>query len=158
MKTKFRVAAPEDALKTISPRYKDVISLGQEALGVIALNNKNNVLGTDLVFKGTGNECNVTPSIILRWLLRKPSCVRFICVHNHPGGCVKPSTEDTRVLQRMAAAGLLVGLDLLDFIIFYKNSKVYYSAQADAQIERLRNEFKSPNKISYTLKVAEGRQ
>ena len=41
----------------------------------------------------------------------------LIAVHNHPSGDPTPSPEDIQVTQRLAEAGRLVGIELLDHVI-----------------------------------------
>jgi DNA repair protein RadC len=45
------------------------------------------------------------------------SCAALIAVHNHPSGDPSPSPEDVLVTKRLAEAGQLVGIDLLDHVI-----------------------------------------
>ena len=41
----------------------------------------------------------------------------ILCVHNHPSGRLDPSQEDRDVHERLKAAGELLGVPLLDFLI-----------------------------------------
>ena len=45
--------------------------------------------------------------------------------HNHPSGGLEPSPADVEVTSQLKAAALVVGIALLDHIIFNRNS--YYS-------------------------------
>ncbi|MFZ3045906.1 MAG: JAB domain-containing protein [Desulfatirhabdiaceae bacterium] len=45
--------------------------------------------------------------------------------HNHPNGELKPSDEDFQITKRLKDAAEILGLNLLDPIIF--NAKTYYS-------------------------------
>jgi DNA repair protein RadC len=40
-----------------------------------------------------------------------------IFVHNHPSGNPEPSEEDVKLTERLAQAGEIVGIDVLDHII-----------------------------------------
>jgi len=44
-------------------------------------------------------------------------CVLRIFVHNHPSGNPEPSEEDVKLTERLAQAGEIVGIDVLDHII-----------------------------------------
>ena len=44
-------------------------------------------------------------------------CVYVIFVHNHPSGDPEPSEDDIRLSERLAQAGEIVGIDVLDHII-----------------------------------------
>lgn len=41
----------------------------------------------------------------------------IIIAHNHPGGSLKPSSEDIQVARRIKKVGEILGIKLLDFII-----------------------------------------
>ena len=43
--------------------------------------------------------------------------VHLILVHNHPSGDPSPSAEDIQVTRRIARAGALLGITLLDHIV-----------------------------------------
>ncbi|MCK8600150.1 JAB domain-containing protein [Desulfoferrobacter suflitae] len=49
----------------------------------------------------------------------------IIIAHNHPSGNVKPSEDDKLVTQELKTAGKILGIQLLDHIIF--NDKDHYS-------------------------------
>ena len=49
----------------------------------------------------------------------------IILAHNHPEGGVEPSEADADVTRRIKQAGEIVGIHLLDHIIF--NSTTYFS-------------------------------
>ena len=44
-------------------------------------------------------------------------CVSVIFVHNHPSGDPQASDDDIKLTRRLARAGELVGIDVLDHII-----------------------------------------
>ena len=45
-----------------------------------------------------------------------------IVAHNHPSGILNPSTDDIRVTQRLIQAGELLGIRVLDHLIFSEGS------------------------------------
>lgn len=45
-----------------------------------------------------------------------------VVAHNHPSGELTPSDEDRHVTKKLAAAGKMLGLPLLDHIILSKNA------------------------------------
>lgn len=54
------------------------------------------------------------------WSSEPPSLLgaaAIILVHNHPGGSLEPSADDMRVTARLASAGRLLGMDVLDHLI-----------------------------------------
>jgi len=48
-----------------------------------------------------------------------------IVAHNHPNGTLQPFNEDIKITTRLKEAASVLGINLLDHIIF--NSKGYYS-------------------------------
>jgi DNA repair protein RadC len=56
----------------------------------------------------------------------------LIVAHNHPDGELKPSDEDIQITKRLKDAAGILGLNLLDHIIF--NAKAYYSFAENEKI------------------------
>ena len=44
-------------------------------------------------------------------------CVLVMFVHNHPSGDPEPSEDDIKLTERLAQAGEIMGIDVLDHII-----------------------------------------
>ena len=88
----------------------------EEYLYMICMNTKNKIIGVFEISHG-----NVNSSIFgVREILQKAllaNAVSIIMLHNHPSGDPSPSREDIKVTERLAEAGKLVGIELLDHII-----------------------------------------
>jgi len=56
----------------------------------------------------------------------------IIVAHNHPTGTLSPSEEDIALTRRIKDAGVVMGITLLDHIIF--NHKGYYSFLEDGKM------------------------
>ena len=56
----------------------------------------------------------------------------IVCAHNHPSGNVEPSPEDKALTRRLKDAGTLLGISLLDHIVFTEES--YYSFLEDGAL------------------------
>ena len=41
----------------------------------------------------------------------------LVLFHNHPSGDPEPSDDDVRLTERLVAAGILMGIDVLDHVI-----------------------------------------
>lgn len=98
--------------------------LEQEHLFLLSLNNKNEVISKDVVFKGTSNSCIVSPRELFITAIKK-GAVKIIISHNHPGGKSNPSREDVSMTKRVKECGNLMNIPLLDHIIIGKGE--YYS-------------------------------
>ena len=49
----------------------------------------------------------------------------IILAHNHPSGCLTPSSDDNAVTQRIARAGALLNIRLLDHVILAPDGRFY---------------------------------
>ena len=49
----------------------------------------------------------------------------IIIAHNHPAGSLEPSPTDIEITKQIEAAGVVVGISLLDHIIF--NRTAYFT-------------------------------
>jgi DNA repair protein RadC len=49
----------------------------------------------------------------------------IVVAHNHPSGPLEPSASDIEITKQLKGAGVTVGIDLLDHIIF--NRTAYFS-------------------------------
>ncbi|CAN5875942.1 hypothetical protein BH24ACI4_BH24ACI4_33650 [soil metagenome] len=55
-----------------------------------------------------------------------------LTLHNHPSGDPEPSREDTRLTQRLIAAGVLMGIGVLDHVIL--GEARYYSYREEGTL------------------------
>jgi len=95
----------------------------QEHLKLLILNTKN-VLIKDLdISKGTVNASLATPRELFIEALRYRGAA-IILLHNHPSGDATPSREDCLFTVRVAEAGKIMGIPLLDHIIIGDTSYV----------------------------------
>lgn len=99
-------------------------------LGIIAdpirpysLNNaKTSRLIHDCVISmGTVNASLITPREIFSEAL-KFEAVSIVLLHNHPSGDATPSRNDIEVTRRIAQAGSLLGINLIDHIVIGDNA------------------------------------
>jgi DNA repair protein RadC len=103
---------------------EDQIEKEKEHYYVMHLNIKNQVLMVELVTVGTVSSSLVHPRETFRRAVIAGS-TSIIIAHNHPSGDVEPSDEDTKVTKLIFEAGQLLGITMLDHIIFTKDS--YFS-------------------------------
>ncbi len=88
----------------------------QEVMGALYLDTRNRLLAEAELFRGTLNRAAVEPRAILkRGLLRDAAGI--LLFHTHPSGDPSPSAEDLAFTRRMAEAGDLIGLRLMDHLI-----------------------------------------
>ena len=83
----------------------------------IYLNARMRVEKAELVSLGSVNASLVHPRETFKPALIN-SATGVIVLHNHPGGDLEPSEDDLEVTKRLKKAGEILGIDLLDHIIF----------------------------------------
>lgn len=87
-----------------------------EAFYVICLDAQNRVNHAALVHEGTINEAPIYPRLIVETALRHQAH-SVILAHNHPGGSMKPSSDDLEVTKRIKAALAGIAISVVDHII-----------------------------------------
>lgn len=90
--------------------------LTKEQLLVLFLDTKNCLIKDSILSVGTINASLISPREIFLEALHYEA-VNLILVHNHPSGDATPSHEDIQVTKRVAQAGKLLGIQLVDHII-----------------------------------------
>jgi len=88
----------------------------QELLGALFLDIRNRLLAERELYRGTLSRAAVEPRRVLQegLLLGAAGCIVF---HNHPSGDPSPSAEDLAFTRRLAQAGEIVGIRLVDHLI-----------------------------------------
>lgn len=131
------LAALEFARRRIKPagvkilETKDVLPLiqhfafqRQEHVLCVTVNGANEVINTHTVAVGAMDNVSFDPrEVFSRAVAEKASGI--ILAHNHPEGDLKPSDADREMTFRIQKAGEIVGILLLDHIIFSRND--YFS-------------------------------
>jgi len=89
----------------------------EEVFSIVTLDTKNNVTGAFEVSRGALNDSIVHPrEVFKRAILQNASSIALM--HNHPSGDPKPSSEDLQITKRLEEAGKILGINILDHIIF----------------------------------------
>ncbi len=102
-----------EAAAYLSPRYG---CRAVEQFGVVLLDSRHRVTRTTVLVSGTLNTSIVEPREVFREAALG-SAAAIIAFHNHPSGDPTPSPEDVELTRRLAAAGVLMGIDLVDHIV-----------------------------------------
>ena len=101
----------------LAAHMKDIAAADREHVVALFLDTKNRPVGRHLVSVGTVNATPVQPRDVFRAALVAGAVNGVILVHNHPSGDVTPSRDDDDVSRRIAQAGTLLGIKLLDHVI-----------------------------------------
>ncbi|MDX1503779.1 MAG: DNA repair protein RadC [Thermoanaerobaculia bacterium] len=88
----------------------------QEVMGALFLDTRNRLIGESEIFRGTLNRAAVEPRPLLKQSLLHDAA-GLILFHTHPSGDPAPSAEDLAFTRRMAEAGQVVGVRLMDHLV-----------------------------------------
>ena len=97
----------------------------QEHVICMMLDTKNHFLGDICLTKGTVNTSLISPRELFLEALAFHA-VHLILVHNHPSGDPSPSKEDCIITKKVASAGEIIGVRLIDHIIIGDNSYISF--------------------------------
>ena len=108
------LTTPNDIFQTIRHYAFDNY---QEKLVVIAFNGAQEVIFNKVVTQGLLDRTVVHPrEVFAEAIKRRASAI--IIAHKHPSGCLEPSEADRDITQRRVLAGNILGVKLLDHLIF----------------------------------------
>jgi DNA repair protein RadC len=120
-----RIRGPEDVFRFYAPV---MAHLEKESLRVLLLNTRNEVIKMVEVSRGLVNSTVAHPREIFQPAIQALA-TGIILMHNHPSQDVTPSAADKQLTQKVAAAGELIDIPLLDHLILARDS--YYSFQGE---------------------------
>ncbi|MGA1940708.1 RadC family protein [Arcobacter sp. YIC-310] len=100
----------------------------QEYFLALYLDGANHLVDTKVISIGTLNQSLVHPREVFSYAIEK-RCASIIVAHNHPSGILKPSNEDINVTKRLKESAKILGIELLDHLIFTKEG--FYSFQEE---------------------------
>lgn len=108
-----RIRSPRDVYTLLSPSLRDE---RREHFVVLLLDTRNGVMRHRTVSVGDLSSSIVHPREVFTEAIRH-GAASLIVAHNHPSGDPVPSPEDAAVTKRLAEAGQLLGIELLDHIV-----------------------------------------
>lgn len=113
----------------VSPKdiFKEVLhfaSREQEHFIIVMLNGAYEVIGSFVSTIGLVNRALVHPREVFAPAIEKRASA-IALAHNHPSGSLMPSDEDKEVTRRISKAGMLLGIKVIDHVVFTEES--YYS-------------------------------
>lgn len=107
------ITCAADVLKHLPPGYANWET---ESVLVLALTPSNRVQAVLVIAQGGGSSAALVPHDLFTPLVRFRAAA-FVVVHNHPSGDPTPSEADIRLTNRLAAAGRVLSIQMLDHII-----------------------------------------
>jgi DNA repair protein RadC len=122
-----RIRAPSDVL----PLIRHIADRKQEHLMAITLNGANEVIAVRVITVGLLNRTQVHPREVFADAVTDRAAA-LILAHNHPSGSVEPSADDRAVTRRIKDAGEVLGISLLDHLVFARRG--YFSFKEAGEI------------------------
>ncbi len=123
--SKQKITTVQQAVRFIKPL---LFGKPEENVYLFCLDNNFGVKHYDCISRGTVNDAAI-------YLRRLAECAvrlhasRILIAHNHPGGNPHPSDTDIRTTRAIDDALGLLGIDLVDHIIFSDHSYLSFSEQ-----------------------------
>lgn len=115
------VGGPGDVLRLL-PELRDE---PVEVFRVLLLDARHRVMAGPEVSRGTLTNSLVHPREVFRPAI-VAGAAAVILAHNHPSGSARPSPEDDAVTRRLADAGRLLGIPVLDHVIVGEREHTSY--------------------------------
>ena len=108
------IRTPEDVARFMRSLLKDN---AREHFMALFLNGANQVVSYSLVSLGSANYSLAHPREIFQPAILAGACT-IVVGHNHPSAELTPSQEDIAVTKRLRDAGNILGIPVLDHVLF----------------------------------------
>jgi DNA repair protein RadC len=123
-----KISSMDDVVQIVKPMIADS---NKEFFMALYLNTKNGVIKQEIISIGSLNANVVHPREVF-----KTDCMisasSIIVAHNHPSGDPTPSREDIEITKKLAEAGKMMGIELLDHVIIGNDR--YYGFKESGQL------------------------
>ena len=110
------IKTSDDAYEIVK-RYRNE---EKEHFIVITLNNNHNPISVVIASIGLVNKTIVHPREVFVRAIQDLASAVIVC-HNHPSGSLTISPEDIEITERLNEAGKIIGIDVVDHLIFTKD-------------------------------------
>jgi DNA repair protein RadC len=114
------VRGPDDVVALVGRKLRDET---REHFVALLLNARHECIAVETVSIGSLNASIVHPREVFRPAVTA-AAASIVVAHNHPSGDPEPSEEDVAITRRLAEAGELLGIGLLDHIVVAKRGAV----------------------------------
>lgn len=112
----------------VYPLVKHYASRPQEVFLAVLLNGAHEVFDIKVVTIGLVNRTLVHPREVFAYAVEARSCA-VVLAHNHPSGNLEPSPDDLAVTREMVRAGEVLGIKVLDHLIFSEDGFISLADQ-----------------------------
>ena len=108
------IQGPQDVVGILATYFE---YLDREHFVVLSLDTKGRATGMHTVAIGTLDQVAAHPREVFKYAVLM-NAASLIAAHNHPSGDPTPSAEDRTLTRRLTQAGNILGIPLLDHVIF----------------------------------------
>ncbi|MCD6579541.1 JAB domain-containing protein [bacterium] len=122
------IRQPKDAYSILKGIYSKHTDDDKENFVALFLNTKNKVITYKVMFSGGMTESPVFMKELFRAAILN-GATSMIISHNHPSGETDPSDNDIKVTNKIKDIGKLIGIEILDHIIY--THKSYFSFESE---------------------------
>ncbi len=105
--------SPQEAARYLLPRYS---ARPVETFGLLALDARHRLRREAVISIGSLTTSLVHPREVFQEAVVSRAAA-LVLFHNHPSGDPEPSPEDLALTRRLAAAGTLMGIEVLDHLV-----------------------------------------
>ncbi len=109
----YSIKSPQALVNAIR---KGILDKAKEHFKLVLLNTRNKIIAISTISVGTLNASLVHPREVFKEAVARTAS-SIILVHNHPSDDPDPSDDDLALTHRLADAGRLMGIEVLDHII-----------------------------------------
>jgi DNA repair protein RadC len=110
---RVQLRTPREAAAYLLPQFG---SRPVEQFGLVLLDTKHRVLRATVLAVGSLNATGVQPREVFREAALGAAAF-VVMFHNHPSGDPSPSPDDVELTRRLVAAGVVMGIEVVDHII-----------------------------------------
>ena len=120
------VQAPAELARLLLPMARDEWDDGREHFGFVALSARHRVIGVCVVSIGCLTASLVHPrEVFAPAIVAKAAAIALW--HTHPSLDTEPSAEDLSLTRRLAAAGSLLGIKIVDHLVLAPDGSGFVS-------------------------------
>ena len=112
-RARLQLQTPQQAAAFLMPAFS---GRAVEQFGVVLLDTRHRVLRTAVLTVGTLNSTSIEPRDVFREATLGGAAA-LVVFHNHPSGDPTPSPDDVEMTRGLVAAGVLMGIDVVDHMI-----------------------------------------
>ena len=128
LRERVQIVNARAAAELLLPQYG---SRPVEQFGIVLLDTKHRVIRTLVLSVGTVDASIVHPREVFG-AAAAAGAAALVLFHNHPSGDPRPSPDDVELTRRLAAAGVLMGIDVIDHVILADVR--YYSFKEEGRV------------------------